>query len=51
MQPLHPMQRRGSKSTMPSLRVYSAVTGQISTQGASSQWLHRMTEKCLAVFG
>ena len=36
---------------MPSFRVYSAVTGQISTQGASSQWLHRMTEKCLDVFG
>lgn len=39
------MQRRLSKSTIPSSRRYSAVTGQISTQGASSQWLQRITEK------
>src|ERR1035438_2334928 len=33
------MQRSGSKSTIPSSRLYSAVTGQISTHGASVQWL------------
>ncbi len=45
------MQRSVSKSTMPSARLYSAVVGQISTQGASVQWLHRMTEKKRFVSG
>jgi hypothetical protein len=31
--------------------VYKASTGQISTQGASVQWLHRITEKIRRVFG
>src|SRR5262245_59448880 len=39
------MQRPLSKSTMPSGRMYSAETGQISTHGASAQWLQRMTWK------
>jgi hypothetical protein len=48
---LHPMQRSGSKSTIPSSRLYSAVTGQTSTHGASVHWLHRITEKCRRVSG
>ena len=51
MQDLQPMQRSVSKSTMPSSRLYSAVVGQISTQGASVQWLHRITEKNRLVSG
>jgi hypothetical protein len=45
MHALQPMQRRLSKSTIPSDRVQSAVTGQISVQGASAQWLQRITWK------
>jgi hypothetical protein len=51
MQALQPMQRRGSKSTIPSRRLKSAVVGQISTQGASSQWLQRVTWKVRRVSG
>src|SRR5437870_3243394 len=51
VQALHPIQRRLSKSTMPSFLVKSAVTGQISTHGASAQWLQRMTENSLRVSG
>src|SRR5579884_1539715 len=42
---LQPMHTCGSKSTMPSSRRNSAPVGQISTHGASSQWLQRRTEK------
>src|SRR5262245_57237529 len=51
MQALQPTQRRPSKSTMPSLRRNSAVVGQISTQGASAQWLQRVTWKLRRVSG
>ena len=51
MQALQPMHRRGSKSTIPSRRLNSAVVGQISTQGASSQWLQRVTWKVRRVSG
>ncbi len=51
MQALQPMQRRRSKSTIPSGRRKSAVVGQISTQGASSQWLQRVTVKVRRVSG
>src|SRR6185503_5513325 len=40
-----PMQRSRSRSTIASLRLCSALTGQISTQGAASQWLQRSTVK------
>ena len=36
---------------MPSLRRKRAVVGQISTQGASSQWLQRVTWKVRRVSG
>ena len=36
---------------MPSCRWKSAVVGQISTQGASSQWLQRVTWKVRRVSG
>ncbi len=39
------MQMSVSKSTMPSDRFCNARVGQIATQGASVQWLHRITEK------
>src|SRR6266540_5823555 len=45
MHDLQPMHRLGSKSTIPSGRVYSATVGQMLTQGALSQWLHRRTAK------
>src|SRR5436190_8868277 len=45
MQDLHPIQISLSKSTMPSSRVNSELVGQIYTQGASVQWLQRMTPK------
>jgi hypothetical protein len=51
MQDLHPMQRSVSKSTMPSSRLNNALVGQMSTQGASVQWLHRITEKKRRVSG
>src|SRR5512132_340622 len=51
MHDLQPMQRLWSKSTMPSERLKSAVVGQISMHGASSQWLQRSTVKCRRVFG
>src|SRR5690606_41073313 len=51
MQDLQPMHDAVSKSTMPSGRRKSADVGQISTQGASSQWLQRSTEKCREVWG
>ncbi len=43
MQALQPMQIDLSKSTMPSRRRYIAEVGQISTHGASSHWLQRVT--------
>ena len=45
MHDLQPMQRSGFRSTIPSSRFWSALVGQISTQGASLHWLHRRTEK------
>src|SRR5580693_8088000 len=51
MQALHPIQRSESKSTMPSLRLYIAVTGQMVTQGGFWQWLQRVTWKNLRVSG
>ena len=51
MQALQPMQRRLSKSTMPSMRRYSVPVGQIATHGAVSQWLQRRTPKCRLVSG
>ncbi len=51
MQALQPMQRPPSKSTIPSRRRKSAVVGQISTQGASWQWLQRVTWKVRRVSG
>lgn len=51
MHDLHPMQRDVSKSTIPSVRLNSAEVGQIVTQGASEQWLHRITENVRFVFG
>ncbi len=51
MQLLQPMQRSLSKSTMPSSRLYSDSVGQIFTQGASVQWLHRITPKEREVSG
>ena len=39
------MHRSVSKSTIPSSRMNREVVGQISTHGASSQWLHRSTPK------
>src|SRR5207248_7704290 len=43
MQALQPMQRSELKSTTPSGRLCSAVTGQMVTHGAHSQWLQRIT--------
>jgi hypothetical protein len=51
MQLLQPMQRSLSKSTIPSLRLYSALVGQIFTHGASVQWLQRITPKSRVLFG
>jgi hypothetical protein len=51
MQALQPMQRSELKSTMPSLRWYIAVTGQIVTQGGFSQWLQRVTWNTRRVLG
>lgn len=51
MHDLHPMHRSVSKSTMPSSLVRSAWVGQMETQGASVQWLHRSTEKNRLVSG
>src|SRR5579875_822551 len=51
MQLLQPMQRSLSKSTMPSSRLNNAFVGQIATQGASVQWLHRSTPKARAEVG
>ncbi len=51
MHALQPMQRFPSKSTMPSRRRKRAVVGQISTHGASSQWLQRVTWKVRRVSG
>ena len=45
MHALQPMQRSGSKSTIPSSRRKSAVVGPTAMHGASSQWLQRITEK------
>src|SRR6187399_941044 len=45
MHDLQPMQISLSKSTMPSSRLNSELVGQISTHGASVQWLQRMTPK------
>ena len=44
MHDLQPMQTESSKSTMPLLSRNSAVVGQMVMHGASSQWLHRITE-------
>src|SRR4051794_3114458 len=51
MQDLQPMHRLGSKSTMPSGRLKSALVGQIVTHGASAQWLQRSTVKKRRVLG
>src|SRR6185503_11261258 len=51
MHDLQPMQRSPLKSTMPSARRNSAVTGQMVMHGASSQWLHLITEKKRRVSG
>jgi hypothetical protein len=51
MHDLQPIQRAGSKSTMPSGRRKSAFVGQISMQGALSQWLQRSTVKKRRVLG
>jgi hypothetical protein len=51
MHALQPMQREGSKSTIPSLRRYIAATGQTATQGGLSQWLQRVTWKHRRVLG
>jgi hypothetical protein len=51
MHDLQPIHRLPSKSTMPLSRLNSAVTGQIVTHGASSQWLHLRTEKNRLVSG
>jgi len=45
------MQLSSSKSTTPLSARKSALVGQIDIHGASSQWLHRMTEKCRSVCG
>src|SRR5438876_370707 len=51
MQALQPMQTSRSRSTMPSFRLSSAVTGQIVTQGAFVQWLQRSTAKWRRTLG
>jgi hypothetical protein len=51
VQDLHPMHRSLSKSTIPSSRLYNAVTGHIVTQGALLQWLQRITENERVEFG
>ena len=48
---LQPMQRSELKSTTPSLRRNSAVTGQIVTHGVRSQWLQRVTVKSRRLSG
>src|SRR6516162_8445619 len=45
------MQRSELKSTTPSARRYRAVTGQMVTQGAHSQWLQRITVKNRRLLG
>src|SRR4051794_41735289 len=45
MHALQPMHASESKSTIPSSRLKSALVGQISMQGASVQWLQRITPK------
>jgi hypothetical protein len=42
MHAAHPMHRSRSMSTMPLSSTCSALTGQLRTQGAFSQWLQRM---------
>src|SRR5436309_16067105 len=51
MQALQPMQRSELKSTTPSARVCRAVTGQMVTHGAHSQWLQRITVKSRRLLG
>lgn len=51
MQLLQPIQRLVSKSTIPSGRRNRAPVGQMLTQGASEQWLHRITENDRLVSG
>ena len=51
MHALQPIHLPASKSTIPSSRMNKAVTGQMGTQGASEQWLHRMTLKARCVLG
>src|SRR6185436_1371529 len=46
-----PMQMSLSRSTIASLRLWSALTGQMSTHGAASQWLQRSTVKCRLTAG
>ena len=48
---LQPMHNSLSKSTMPSSRMNRALVGHPFTQGASVQWLHRMTPISRVVFG
>lgn len=45
MHALQPIHRSWSMSTIPSGRWCIAFVGQMSTQGGSAQWLHRMTAK------
>ena len=51
VQPLRPMQASRSRSTMPSGRLCSAVTGHRVTHGAWLQWLQRSTAKCRRTCG
>ena len=51
MQPLQPMQFSSSKSTTPLDARNRALVGQMLMHGASSQWLHRITEKCRSASG
>jgi hypothetical protein len=51
MHDLHPMHRSSSKSTTPLSARNSALVGQIVMHGASSHWLHRITENERPVFG
>ena len=51
MHDLQPMQIESSKSTTPLSARYSAEVGQIVMHGASSHWLHRITENLRATLG
>ena len=51
MHALQPMQLLSSKSTTPLAARNSALVGQMLMQGASSQWLQRITEKFRLTLG